>query len=214
MKMAGRTVGVRGTRGFTLVELTVVLAVIVTLALILTPSVTNFISESRLARAHTDSQTIASAVVQFYRDTGFFPQWAVAQAGGPGPAQQRLQLLITPGTAPMEASPSPWTTGTSGLLADQLTANGPGYAMRTVTSAFGWNGPYVSTEFRPDPWGNRYIVNIGLIDSSVGVINELGQPKAAVWVLSAGPNRIIETPYLQPVTAASAGGDDIVFRIQ
>jgi hypothetical protein len=114
----------------------------------------------------------------------------------------------------MEASPSPWTTGTSGLLADQLTGNGPGYAMRTVTSAFGWNGPYVSTEFRPDPWGNRYIVNIGLVDASSGVINELGQPKAAVWVLSAGPNRIIETPYLQPVTAAFAGGDDIVFRIQ
>src|SRR5919202_1279955 len=52
--------------GFTLIELTVVLAVIVTLALILTPSVTNFINDSRVARARTDTQTIAAAVVQFY----------------------------------------------------------------------------------------------------------------------------------------------------
>jgi prepilin-type N-terminal cleavage/methylation domain-containing protein len=214
MRRGERAVGGGRIRGFTLVELTVVLAVIVTLALILTPSVTTFISESRQARARTDCQMIASAVVGFYRDTGFFPQWAQAQAGGPGPAPQRLQLLVTPGALPAEVAPSPWTTGTSGLLADQLTANGPGYTMRTVTSTIGWNGPYVSSEFRPDPWGNRYIVNIGLVETSAGVVNELGQPKAAVWVLSAGPNRIIETPFLQPVTAAAVGGDDIAFRIQ
>ena len=39
------------------------------------------------------------------------------------------------------------------------------------------------------------------VETSLGVVNELGQPKAAVWVLSAGPNRIIETPFLQPVMA-------------
>lgn len=214
MTRAGRTIGRRGTRGFTLVELTVVLAVIVTLALILTPSVTAFISESRLARARVDCQTIASAVVQFYRDTGFFPQWTVAQAGGAGPANQKLQVLVTSGSAPIESVSSPWTQGTWGLLTDQLTANTPGYALRTPISTHGWNGPYVSTEFRPDPWGNRYIVNIGLAETSIGVVNELGQPKAAVWVLSAGPNRTLDTPFLQPVTAAAVGGDDIAFRIQ
>ena len=41
-------------RGFTLIELTVVLAVLVTLALVLTPSITNFINDSRVARARTD----------------------------------------------------------------------------------------------------------------------------------------------------------------
>ena len=97
-------------------------------------------------------------------------------------------------------------TGTTPESLDQLVEGGGGVA--------GWNGPYVSTEFRPDPWGNRYVVSIGLIETSPGVVNELGQPKAAVWVLSAGPNRTIDTPYLQPVTAATVGGDDIAFRIQ
>lgn len=201
-------------KGFTLVELTVVLAVIVTLALILTPSIANFITDSRMARARTDCQTIATAVVQFYRDTGFFPQWAVASGGGPGLTQMRLQLLVTGGKLPLEDVPTPWSTGQAGLLADQLLINAPGYTLRTPSSLYGWNGPYLSSEVRSDPWGNRYVVNIGLIDVSSGVQTFTGRPKSAVWVLSAGPNGTIETPFAQPVTTAVTGGDDIAFRIQ
>jgi prepilin-type N-terminal cleavage/methylation domain-containing protein len=204
----------RGQTGFTLIELTVVLAVIVTLALILTPSVANLIADSRNTRARTDTQTIGTAVVQFYRDTGFFPQWATSQAGGPGLTQMRLQLLVSSGSVPLEEQTTLWTTGQAGALADQLLANSPGYAMRSATSQFGWNGPYLSSELRSDPWGNRYVVNIGLIDTSPGVLTTAGGMKSAVFVLSAGPNGTIETPYSQPVTAAAAGGDDIVFRIQ
>lgn len=200
-------------KGFTLIELTVVLAVIVTLALILTPSIANFINDSRMARARTDCQTIAAAIVQFYRDTGFFPQWAVAQNGGPGPPQMRLQVLMTQGYAPLEDQPSPWSTGLSDLLADQLLINAPGWAMRTATSQFGWNGPYLSSELQSDPWGNRYLVNIGMIDTAPGVQTASG-PKAAVWVLSAGPNGTVETPFSRPVTNAALAGDDIGIRIQ
>lgn len=199
--------------GFTLIELTVVLAVIVTLALILTPSIGNFINDSRMARARTDCQTIAAAIVQFYRDTGFFPQWAVAQNGGPGPAQARIQLLTTQGNPPLEDQPSAWSISPSFSLADQLLVNAPGYAMRSVTSQFGWNGPYLSSELQSDPWGNRYLVNIGLIDVSPGVQTATGT-KSAVWVLSAGPNGVVETPFSRPVTSASLVGDDIGIRIQ
>lgn len=200
--------------GFTLIELTVVLAVIVTLALILTPSIADFITDSRMTRARTDCQIIGSAVVQFYRDTGFFPQWAASQSGGPGLPQTRLQVLTSAGNMPLEDQPTPWTTGPSAPLADQVLVNAPGYAMRTATSQFGWNGPYLSSELRSDPWGNRYVVNIGLIDTSAGVQTRSGRPKGAVWVLSAGPNGTIETPFAQPVTTAISGGDDIAFRIQ
>lgn len=201
-------------RGFTLIELTVVLAVIVTLALILTPSIANFINDSRKARAQTDIQMIGSAIVSFYRDTGFFPQWNTSVTGGPGLPQARFQVLMSGGNAPLEEQPTQWTTGASGLLADQLLVNAPGYALRTATSQFGWNGPYLSSDLRSDPWGNRYLVNIGLIDTSSGVMTLSGRPKAAVWVLSAGPNGTIETPFSQPVTTAVWGGDDIAFRIQ
>ena len=98
-------------RGFTLIELTVVLAVLVTLALVLTPSITNFINDSRIARTRTDTQTLATAVVQFYKDNGFFPQWSTSNAGGPGTAANRVDLMVSPGNVPSVTSANTWTTG-------------------------------------------------------------------------------------------------------
>lgn len=206
----------RPTFGFTVIELTTVLAVLVTLALIVTPPAVDIVADSRGLRARADCHVLMLAISQFYRDTGFFPQWATTQAGESGSAQQRLQLLATAGTIPLGAESSAWSTGQSGLLVDQLVANAPGYAMRSATSPLGWNGPYyVPSDLDSDPWGNRYIVNIGLMDASPGVLTGTGEPKSAVWVLSAGPNGTIDTPFNQPLTAAvTTGGDDIGYRIQ
>ncbi|MCX6550321.1 MAG: prepilin-type N-terminal cleavage/methylation domain-containing protein [Acidobacteria bacterium] len=206
---------VRNSRmGFTLIELTVVLAVIVTLALVLTPSIANFINDSRVARARNDCQTVASGIYQFFRDTGYFPQWKVAKGGGAGLPANRLQLLVSRGGFPLEDVPTLWTTGAAGGLTEQLVNNTPGYTLKTASSQFGWNGPYFSSEIGADPWGNRYVVNIGLIDTSPGAATAAGQPKLAVWVLSAGPNGTIETPFSQSILNAAPGGDDIATRIQ
>lgn len=205
----------RGRMGFTLIELTVVLAVIVTLALVLTPSIANSINEARVARARNDCQTIASGMYQFYRDTGFFPLWKLAQNGGQGSPGSRVQVLVSQGNVPVEDVASLWTTGVAGSLADQLVTNAPGYTLRSVTSQFGWNGPYFSSQLMADPWGNRYAVNVALVDLSPGAATLGGQAKMAVWVLSAGPNGIIETPFAQSIlTAVRPGGDDIGTRIQ
>ena len=193
---------------------TVVLAVIVTLALVLTPSIANFINDSRSAKARSDCQTLATAITAFYRDNGFYPAWKLARNGGPGLPQNRLQLLVSPGNVPLEDQSSVWTTGIAGLMSEQLIGDIPSYALRTPSSQSGWNGPYLSSEITPDPWGNRYIVNIELIDTSGSVAGPGGRIKAAVWVLSAGPNGTIETPYNQSVLTATLVGDDIGFRLQ
>ena len=200
--------------GFTLIELTVVLAVIVTLALMLTPSITGFIGDSRSARARADTQTISAAIIQFYRDNGFFPMWTTASAGGPGPAASRVDLLVSPGNVPAVAAPNTWTTGTADELANQLIANVPAYTPRTPTATFGWNGPYVSSAIGADPWNNRYLVDVGLIDTTQGAQTSSGTAKSAVWVISSGPNGTIDTPYAQPITMAIVAGDDIAVRIQ
>ena len=209
-----RAAGGRET-GFTLIELTVVLAVIVTLALILTPSIRDSINEARVARARNDCQTIASGMYQFYRDTGFFPVWKIAQNGGAGTPANRLQVLVSHGNVPSEDVPSLWTTGVAGSLADQLVTNAPGYTLRSAVSQFGWNGPYFSSQLMADPWGNRYAVNAALVDLSPGAAMANGQAKMAVWVLSAGPNGVVETPFAASIlTAVRPGGDDIGTRIQ
>jgi prepilin-type N-terminal cleavage/methylation domain-containing protein len=200
--------------GFTLIELTVVLAVIVTLALILTPSITNFINDSRVARTRSDTQTVAAAVVQFYKDNGFFPQWSAANAGGPGINGDRVDLLVGPGNVPVVAAANTWTTGTSDTLVNQLVSNTPGYTMKNATATFGWNGPYVSSTVGADAWNNRYAINVGLIDTTQGTQAAGGGIKSAVWVISAGPNGQLETPYTQPITTAASSGDDIAVRVQ
>jgi prepilin-type N-terminal cleavage/methylation domain-containing protein len=208
------TSNTKNTKGFTLIELTVVLAVIVTLALVLTPSIINFITDSRVARARNDTQTISAAIIQFYRDNAFFPQWSLASAGGPGTAANKVDLLVSSGNVPTIAAPSTWTTGTTDLLDDQLLSNAPGYTARTGTNAFGWNGPYLSSGIGADSWNNRYMVNIGLIDATQGTQTGAGAIKGAVWVISAGANGQIETTHTQPMTTAVLGGDDIGIRIQ
>ena len=200
--------------GFTLIELTVVLAVIVTLALILTPSITNFINDARIARSQTDAQTVASAITQFYKDNGFFPQWSLANAGGPGLPANKVDLMISPGNIPTVASPNTWTTGTTDPLADQLMSNAPGYTMKTATATFGWNCPYTSSDIGADAWNNRYMVNTSLLDTTQGTQTSGGVTKSAVWVISAGANGQLETAYAQPITTAVKSGDDIAVRIQ
>ena len=204
----------RGVRGFTLIELTVVLAVLVTLALIITPSITNFISDSRTARTQADTKTIASALVQFYKDNGFYPQWSVAEAGGPGTATNKVDLLVSDGNLPAVPAPNTWTTGKADVLTDQLLSNAPSYTMRTAAANFGWNGPYLSSPLGADAWNNRYSVNIGLIDATAGTQGATGAEKNSVWVLSAGPNGAIDTSYTQSIRSAVRGGDDIGVRLQ
>lgn len=70
---------------------------------------------------------------------------------------------------------------------------------------------YVSQPLRPDPWGNRYMVNVGILrrGAAAGLSNEEG----VVWVLSAGPNGILETPYESAAASAVVGGDDVGARI-
>ncbi len=198
-----------------MIELTVVLAVIVTLALVLTPSITNFINDSRVARARADTQTISAAIIQFYRDTGFFPQWTTANAGGPGTNVNKVDLLVSPGNVPSVAAANLWTSGTSDSLERQLLTNAPAYTMKTAAATFGWNGPYLSATLGADAWNNRYMVNVGVIDNTQWTQTAGGTTKTAVWVISAGPNGQIETLPNQPITSVTAPtGDDIGVRIQ
>jgi hypothetical protein len=87
----------------------------------------------------------------------------------------------------------------------------------------GWAGPYIAVLPRTDPWGNKYMINVRelhsghLLDSSFSSVHHGGPgnlPKIAVVVLSAGPNRTIETNGEQQFDDFVVAGDDIVFRVK
>ncbi len=209
-------------RGFTLLEITIVLAVIAILGLILAPSIVNFLTQTRLARARNDVQVLADAVIAFFDDNGFFPQYT-------GPARdQRIRLLVSPGdVGTAQTGAEPWTTvdpGAIDLISNQLVNNKPmfglyGYPLKTTSSGAGWNGPYIANEIGADPWGTRYVINVEFLALGRLAVEADGiQEKRAVWALSAGPDAVFDTLY--PTTAsqllgsASASPADISARIQ
>ncbi|MBN1592303.1 MAG: hypothetical protein JW941_03515 [Candidatus Coatesbacteria bacterium] len=62
----------------------------------------------------------------------------------------------------------------------------------------GWDGPYMKKELGADPWGYAYI-------ASVNGFEDGPKPNNYVWLLSAGPNHIVETPADSPTLV----GDDL-----
>ncbi len=176
--------GSRGHRGFSLVELAACLAVIAALAVLLPAAIAHRINNARLARARTETQALANAIERFERDNAHLPACAVATDADRGRPACEVELIVGPGNAPRAPSNPAWVNGSP---ADILARRLPGY------------GPVAG----PDPWGNRYIVNVG---ARVG-----GE---AVWVISAGPDGVIETPYRQPPATARLAGDDVGVRIK
>ena len=106
---------------------------------------------------------------------------------------------------------------TRGPEADDLLG-GPGNVPEApgvrqwVDGRVGGLSGYVSQPLRSDPWGNRYLVNIGALQTSEA--DEASTEPRALWVLSAGPNGLVETVYAAPALSAVVGGDDIGARIK
>lgn len=69
-------------RGFSLIELVVVVSILAILAGVLVPRVTNHMMSARDARRLADVKTIRNAVEQFYMDKGLYP--AAKQNGSYG----------------------------------------------------------------------------------------------------------------------------------
>jgi len=97
-------------------------------------------------------------------------------------------ILVGPGNTPEAPGVRQWVDGRVSSLSD-----------------------YVSQPLRSDPWGNRYLVNIGALGSVEADRDPRGS--RALWVLSAGPNRFVETPYVGQASEAVVG-DDVGARIK
>jgi prepilin-type N-terminal cleavage/methylation domain-containing protein len=199
----------KSSKGFTLIELAVVLAIIAILAAILTPIVTSYIDQARDVRARADVSAIARAVMLYQRDTGRYPIYDdFAAANGDNAT---ADLLVTSGSSPNSSGGSGWSGLTADPLNDFLNVNklglatgaGPGANLGAVA----FRGPYLDSIMQGDPWGNQYIVTAAHLKRTV-------QGNWA-FVISAGPDANISTPYVNAKTASlTASGDDLVSLIR
>ncbi|MFH1388330.1 MAG: type II secretion system protein GspG, partial [Patescibacteria group bacterium] len=93
-------------------------------------------------------------------------------------------------------------------IENHLITNEPGYREETQPRAKGaWNGPYLAS-LPSDPWGNKYYINVEFLDKE-----SKPSERHKVWILSAGPNETIDTPYQQLQTTGELQGDDIALAI-
>ncbi len=203
-------------RGFTLVEMVVVLAVVAILAAILVPTVAKNINDAKLARATNEEQVIGAAIASFFKDVGRWPTSDGAAVALP----DAVELLYTPGSEPsVGAAPAgeqDWLMSVTALytnfdaLGNQLLTNNPGGGANNYPVPppieLRWRGPYL-TELKADPWGCYYACNIIYTYDTT-----TGDNMAGVW--SAGPDRTAQTDASQLATAVTVGGDDILFRIK
>jgi general secretion pathway protein G len=173
-------------KGFTLIEVIVVAAIIAILAGILVPLILKEIDESKITRAAGDLRSIFTAMIVLRKDTG---QWPQLTGGECDPA---VTLLKGNGDLPGDLLDTGYDTETTGSFDDHL--------LRDANGCYNnWKGSYL-TVVNADPWGNSYLLNA----------DGFGAADKSVWIISAGPNGIMETQ----TTSDMPAGDDVGFIIQ
>ena len=192
-------------RGFSLVEATTVLAVVAILTGAVAPSVSRTLANARLSRATTDVQAIKTAIHNFVTEhTLFVPFTATGASGG-----DAIEMLVSDGDVPVSAiGATNWddtvvccagAVDVAFLEAHLATNSGLGAAGSYSVAAGGWRGAYINAPVDPDPWGNRYAVNVEYLKATTA--ND-------VFVLSAGPDEEIDTAYTY--NGARPGDDDLI----
>lgn len=196
-------------KGFTLIEIIVILAVISVLVAFLTPSVLKYVADAQTSRAQSDINTLQAVINDLIKDTGQFPGAMTALNFICGPGN-----TATPGATGWAANTAACTAGTgiftNSSLANHLVANDPNESGATTaadyrapaTGLFRWRGPYAQS-INMDPWGNSYEINVSTL---------VGGNNNPTWIISAGPDGTFQTA-TTAVTLA-AGSDDIGVRIK
>ena len=241
----------RNSKGFTLVEIIVAVALVAILSAAIAPSVLNNIAMGRMARAQSDVQALAAGIMQFRVEVGLYPNLQT-----PGPAidgsinyVDKVKFLATLGPVNWDNNETGadvddphWAKAIGDVVPNESAGKwhdyaGTGFAPGDVepffyhlmrgrsldadpglqmypTVAPGFEEDITIAGFRSavitsdplDPWGNRYMCNVG----ALGIQGE------NVWVISAGPNETFNTDVALDGTGATAvlGDDDIGVKIQ
>jgi prepilin-type N-terminal cleavage/methylation domain-containing protein len=193
-------------RGFTLVEVIVVLSVILLLTGIAVPMLSGYMEDGRRAKAQSEVKVVAASMMSLYKDVGTYPT-----RSGTGTANTVYALFTGPTmpTANPYSANHQWSTwamnaARGDLIDNHLNRNTPqgqaGGAYPATGSAM-WRGPYFAGSTPLDPWGRPYVINV-ISGFFVHATNY-----KRLWVLSAGPNGVIDTPANATATTDITGDD-------
>ena len=192
------------------------------------------LDDAKYAKAQPDAQALASAISQFYKDTGKWPgqaeHAAYTETAGAVPSTLLLSTLddqFEPealGTAFSLATADCRNNSLQGFVGKDIasaanlaafnTLNINDYLVRKPNAADypNWQGPYLQADIKTDPWDRAWVANLQplycaeLIEEAITGSATTAGDLGYAWLLSGGSNRTISTA----LTAANLDptGDD------
>jgi hypothetical protein len=216
---------IKGQKGLSLVEVTIMLLVLMLLTSVLAPSIWDFVHDAQWVKVKEDCEAIGISVSRLVRDVG--PCLKVV-----GTADctntNRVDVLVSIGSeAVVDTTSAPaytplnsnivstnWSsTSNRDTMDNQLITNGAGYNTPYINYSstgsypvgplfgLGWRGAYLAPPVGPDPWGTKYYVNSGFMATSTTTASANNEGNKKWWwehdviCLTPGPNQTIETPF-------------------
>ena len=204
--------------GFTLIEIVIAVAIVAVFAAAISPMVFRHLEDAKISKAQNETETIANAVLSYYKDVG---KWPVTNANGPtGNGIQRVissnTVATGTGTGAGTGAANWGAYGTTKDLGDYLYFNNPDDDSSDTgngadqnnqdwptSGPTAWRGPYLDEYYISDPWGNAYVINSHYFPGG----SYTGTVRHRVFVLSAGPNGVWETGYSNDATEEILGDD-------
>ncbi len=212
-------------KGYTLMEVACVVAVTASLSAVALPIVKSNVMDAKTVAATDNMNNLAGAIQKYYGDLGLWPDKDAVTTGAVVLRTSDLEdPVLSSGrvaggavtvvrnadgtyanTTTAITTTGTWTTASTVALSNVLTQN---LGLRAS-----WKGPYSSKPEITDPWGHPYYVAIADTMDIAGFVNDPNH-STAIYVLSAGPNEVIETTLKQDMQTFKKAGDDIVLRIR
>lgn len=211
-----KRLGRLGQKGYTLTEMTAVVATAGVLTAVVLPVAVSQVQGSRIIAAQGDVNAIGAAISGFLKETGDYPM----RSGNSNTFTVRYAKTILFSTEPDGTTTRDpdfaklGVVGTTDLTARDtfeihfFTNKSGSTTFYSTTGELQWKGPYISKRGL-DPWGKSYLIYMqGIRDAADpdAAAADKGKTDKNILVISAGPNGVVETL----PTDNSAKGDDIV----
>ena len=198
--------------GLTLMEVALVLISTLVLVGALTPTLAAVVRNAENTAATNAMTIIRDAVLAMVTTDSQRITTTGSQLG----SATLVELIVSDGDTPREVSvtgSARWqvavdaATGLTDFIESHLVLNDPISSPLSYSTGGGqpWRGAYITAPVDPDPWGNRYGVNVQYLGGGAAGTNDV-----VVW--SSGRDEEVDTAFT--ANPLAAGDEDLIVLVE
>jgi type IV pilus assembly protein PilE len=140
-------------KGFTLVELMIVVAIIAILSAVAIPAYNDYVLRGKIAEAMTNLSSLRTQMEQYYQDNRSYQNPPVAGPCGIGAAPLSTKYFAYTCLSPTTETYTITATGSGSMVAFGYNINQANTRMTTIMTAQGWSLPAPNTCWATKPGG-------------------------------------------------------------